>query len=79
MGANAVFKEWCGRVKFPFVKDDELGSTVENSLKLVFETRGTFVEHAFVKVKARGDKGMQKVTHALFLVRYFLILNKFLR
>ena len=37
---------------------DELGSAVENSLELIFETRGTIVEQAVIKVKARGDKGM---------------------
>ena len=37
---------------------DELGSAVENSLELIFETRGTIVEQAVIKVKARGDKDM---------------------
>ena len=37
------FQEWCDRVKSLFV-EDELGSTVENSLKLVDQTRGIFVK-----------------------------------
>ena len=45
---------------------DELGSTVENSLKLVFETRWSFVEQAVIKVKARRDKGMYQIDACTF-------------
>ena len=52
-----MYKSGCIRVKFLFVKD-ELGSTAENMLKFVFQTRRALVKQADIKIGVTGDKGM---------------------